>query len=103
MKMFDKLLGKAPLFKDTIVAIGNLTKTANELVKGYTQLAKMVIEDRKAINDIYALQSELFTLLEKQQVKPAVHTQQISLKVDGLKSSDLPDLGDESKKKKEMN
>jgi hypothetical protein len=64
MKMFERLLKQAPIFKDTVLAIGNLTKTANDLVKGYTQLAKMVIEDRKAINELYEMHTEI--LLEKE-------------------------------------
>jgi hypothetical protein len=62
--MFDKLLKQAPIFKDTVLAIGNLTKTLNDLVKGYTQMAKMVIEDRKAINELYEMHTEL--LLERE-------------------------------------
>jgi hypothetical protein len=64
MRMFDKLLKQAPIFKDTVLAIGNLTKTLNDLVKGYTQMAKMVIEDRKAINELYEMHTEL--LLERE-------------------------------------
>lgn len=98
MTMFNKFLGRAPLFKDAVKAIANLTKTANELVKGYTQLAKMVIEDRKAINDIYAVQTELFALLEGQQVKPMSPSAKIDVKPGiGLGQNDQP------KKKTEMN
>lgn len=49
----NKALGAVPLFKDIVFAVSNLTRSVNDLIKGYTQLAKMVIEDRDAINDLY--------------------------------------------------
>lgn len=56
---FNKTLGRIPLFRDCVLAISNLTRNLNELIKAYTQLAKMVIEDREAINDLYQLHAEL--------------------------------------------
>lgn len=54
VKVFaNKALVSVPLISDTILAVANLTKSVNELIKAYTQLAKMVIEDREAINDLY--------------------------------------------------
>lgn len=58
-RLSNRILGRVPLFKDTVLAISNLTRTLNDLVRAYTQLAKMVIEDRDAINDLYALHAEL--------------------------------------------
>lgn len=51
--IFSKALGIVPLFKDVVLAIANLTRSVNVLIKGYTMIAKMVIEDREAINDLY--------------------------------------------------
>ena len=49
----NKVLGAIPLFKDIVVAVSNMSRSVNDLIKAYTQLAKMVIEDRDAINDLY--------------------------------------------------
>lgn len=84
MKTFEKFLKKSSLFKDTVLAIGNISKTVNDLVKGYTQLAKMVIEDRQAVNDLFALHSDMLLERESRErvvtpVKPA--SQKSSLEV----------------------
>jgi hypothetical protein len=64
---------------DVVLSIKNLTKTLNDLVKAYTQVAKMVIEDREAINELYQLHAELqeerLRALGAAQPKPVVpHT-----------------------------
>lgn len=55
----NRTLGRIPLFMDVVLAIKNLTKTLNDLVRAYTHVAKMILEDREAINDLYQLHAEL--------------------------------------------
>lgn len=107
MRMFDKLLKQAPIFKDVVLAIGNLTKSVNDLVKAYSQVAKMVVEDRQAINDLYNLHAELILerarAAKKDELQPSrddfvKKVVEPSVDIDVSEPWDVDD-----KKKKEMN
>lgn len=53
LRLLSSMLGKIPLFKDIAITTVSLSKSLNELIKAYTTLSKMVIEDRESINDLY--------------------------------------------------
>lgn len=100
-----KLLGELSLFKDVVLAIANLTKTVNDLVKAFTQLAIMINEDREAIDELYqhlySMQDEKLEKIVAETTKASVQPQR---SVTGLKDPARIDTSwAENSKKKLVN
>lgn len=61
--VYDLMLGRSKIIRDLILAIGNLTKSIQDLTKAYVALARLQMEDRDAITELYNLHGDLLSNL----------------------------------------
>ena len=61
--VYDLMLGRSKIIRDLILAIGNLTKSIQDLTKAYVALARLQMEDRDAIAELYNLHGDLLSNL----------------------------------------
>ena len=83
IRVSDYLITKINVIQGMIRAIDNLTKAVRDLTRAYTALAKMQVEDRETLFELYSLMSPeedvKFDLVEPLRVEKLTPLEQIEL------------------------